>query len=200
MSLEEDVLNEKKKKATRGEACLPRLAQLNFYVKCRLAKPVQLPLDEAILSEEPWNMKVYDVIILTESTVEENTFMDAYCRKHNKKFISADSYGPFGRIFNDFGDKFEVLDKNGEDLQDVMIKHISNEEKGLVELLPTLKHKFEDGDEVLLTEVVGMDLLPGLEHEDKELKSKNINETIHKVQVLTPYSFRIGDTRNYSPY
>lgn len=88
---------------------------------------------------------------MTESTVEENIFINEYCRKTGKKFISADSYGAFGRIFNDFGDKFEVMDKNGEELQDVMIKSISNEEKGLVELLPITKHKFEDGDEILLT-------------------------------------------------
>jgi molybdopterin/thiamine biosynthesis adenylyltransferase len=50
LNLEEDLLNEKKKKATRGEACLPRLQQLNYYVKCILAKPVPLPLDESILT------------------------------------------------------------------------------------------------------------------------------------------------------
>ena len=77
--------------------------------------------------------------------------MNEYCRKHSKKFIAADSYGVFTRVFNDFGEKFEVLDKNGEDLQDVMIKSISNEEEGIVELIPNAKHKFEDGDEVLFT-------------------------------------------------
>lgn len=59
--------------------------------------------------------------------------------------------GAFCRIFNDFGDKFEVLDKNGEDLQEVMIKNISNEEIGVVELHPTVKHKFEDGDEITIS-------------------------------------------------
>jgi ubiquitin-protein ligase len=34
LNLEEDLLNEKKKKATRGEACIHRLKQLNYYVKC----------------------------------------------------------------------------------------------------------------------------------------------------------------------
>jgi molybdopterin/thiamine biosynthesis adenylyltransferase len=34
LNLEEDMLNEKKKKNTRGEACMPRLKQLNYYVKC----------------------------------------------------------------------------------------------------------------------------------------------------------------------
>lgn len=56
-------------------------------------------------------------------------------------------------MFNDFGDKFEVLDKNGEELQEVMIKNISNEVEAVVELLPNTKHKFEDGDEVLISEI-----------------------------------------------
>ena len=42
-----------------------------------------------------------------------------------------------------------------------MIKNISCEEEGLVELLPITKHKFEDGDEVLITQIEGMELLPG---------------------------------------
>ena len=73
-----------------------------------------------------------------------------FCRKFGKKFISTDVYGVFGRIFNDFGDNFEVLDKNGEELPDCMIKNISCEENGLVELLDmsTNRHKLENNDEV----------------------------------------------------
>ena len=151
LSLEEDLLNEKKKAITRAEACLPRLQQLNFYVKCRLAASEPIPLDEALLEKEPWNFEQYDLIILTEASNEVIIFLNEFCRKRGKKFLVADTYGVFARVFNDFGDKFEILDKNGEDLQDVMIKSLSNEEQGIVELLPNLKHKFEDGDEVLIT-------------------------------------------------
>lgn len=94
-----------------------------------------------------------NVIILTEATYDEIIFINEYCRKKGKKFICADAYGVFTRVFNDFGDAFEVLDQNGEDLQDVMIKSISNEEEGLVELLPITKHKFQDGDEVVFSGV-----------------------------------------------
>jgi hypothetical protein len=50
------------------------------------------------------------------------------------------------------------LDKNGEELVDTIIKSISNEEKGLVELLGNAKHKLEDGEEVLINGVEGMKL------------------------------------------
>ena len=66
LNLEEDVLNDKKKKKTRGEACLPRLKQLNYYVKCTLAPDEPLPKDAQSLKD--WNMGNYDVIILTEAT------------------------------------------------------------------------------------------------------------------------------------
>jgi hypothetical protein len=52
----------------------------------------------------------------------------------------------FSRIFNDFGSEFVILDKNGEELQEVMIENISNAEEGVVTLLPGFKNKFEDGD------------------------------------------------------
>ena len=56
-------------------------------------------------------MEAYNVIILTEATNEEITAFDDYCRATGKKLIVADAYGVFTRVFNDFGDKFEVLDK-----------------------------------------------------------------------------------------
>jgi len=52
-----------------------------------------------------------------------------------------------------------VLDKNGEELQDCMIKSISIDEKALVELLPNAKHKFEDNDEVTFVGIDGMKLI-----------------------------------------
>ena len=76
-----------------------------------------------------------------------------------------------------------------------MIKNITNEEEGLVELLPITKHKFEDGDEILLTQVVGMDRINQAVGE-----TASINETIHKVKVLTPYTFRIGNTLGFDKY
>lgn len=42
------------------------------------------------------------------------------------KYISADFCGAHSRILNDFGDKFEVLDKNGEEPVEVVIKSITS--------------------------------------------------------------------------
>ena len=67
----------------------------------------------------------------------------------------------FGRVFNDFGDNFEVLDKNGEELLDTIVRSISSAEEGVVELLGNQKHKFEDGDETMIVDVQGMKLKEG---------------------------------------
>lgn len=72
---------------------------------------------------------------MCEQSESVNSVVNAVCRKNNVKFIAADVYGAFCRIFNDFGDKFEVLDKNGEELVDVNITSFSAEEKGKIEIL-----------------------------------------------------------------
>jgi len=76
--------------------------------------------------------------------------VDNFCRKHKIKFLSADLLGPFARLFNDFGENFEVADKNGEDPVEVMVSSISNDEKGIVKLLDGIKHPYEDGDSVII--------------------------------------------------
>lgn len=90
---------------------------------------------------------------------QTNIAINNFCRQSNIKFISADLLGPFSRLFNDFGDKFEVVDKNGEDPVEVMVASISNEEKGIVKLLPGVKHPYEDGDSIVISGVEGMEVL-----------------------------------------
>lgn len=169
-------------------------------MRCKAAPSVPIPHDHAELEKEPWLFKSMDVIILTEADFATAVAVNEYCRANNKKFILAQLAGVFGRVFNDFGESFEVMDKNGEELIDTIIKSISNDERGLVELLGNQKHKFEDGDEVLISGVEGMKLKEGEKHDDAEVKSDSINDTIHKVLTVSPYSFKIGDTRKFTPY
>jgi len=68
-------------------------------------------------------------------------------------------HGVFGRVFNDFGNEFECLDKDGEELQDSLIKNIKIGEKTVIEL--HAKHKFAEGEEFILIGVDGMKLIEG---------------------------------------
>ena len=100
----------------------------------------------------------------------------------------------FSRIFNDFGSEFIVLDKDGEEMQEVMIENIDLAgEKTVVTLLPGFKHRFQDGDVVKLREVKGM---LGKEN------GSSINGSEFKVKIVNPQSFELEgcDLRKYSPY
>ena len=82
--------------------------------------------------------------------------IDEICRKRGVKFINVDVRGPWGYLFNDFGEEFEVIDKNGEDPIEVMIEDISNAEKGVVRLLKGTRNPYEDGDSIIIRGVEGM--------------------------------------------
>lgn len=54
---------------------------------------------------------------------------------------------------------------------------------------------------MLLTQVEGMKLKEGEKADpSQQEKVDSISETVHKVTVLTPYSYTIGDTRKYEKY
>jgi ubiquitin-activating enzyme E1 len=101
----------------------------------------------------------------------------------------------FGSCFNDFGGNFSVLDKNGEELAEIMIKSITLSEDGkvIVSVLDNYKHKFEDSDVIQLKEVNGM--------VDSEGKSINDIEQI-KIRVIDTSSFELLglDIQKYSKY
>jgi ubiquitin-activating enzyme E1 len=118
--------------------------------------------------------------------------LNDYCRKNGSSFISADCYGPYGQIFNDFGDNFEVLDKDGEEPVEVLIDDISIAEKGVVKLVNGHRHPYSDGDTIRIQGVKGMRQV------DKEELS--INGTIHTITCINPFSFEIGNTTGYGPY
>lgn len=51
-------------------------------------------------------MKDYQVVITTIHDESEIKILDNYCRKNGVKFIAVKCAGPYGTVFNDFGDKF----------------------------------------------------------------------------------------------
>ncbi len=184
---------------------MQKLQQLNYYVKV------------SVLSEqlEEDVVKAHDVVILTDAdSIEQVVETNRWCRKHKVKFLLAESVGLFGRVFADFGEKFPVFDKNGEELQDVMIQEIKEtlieekktvlgedgEEKqqvtkvakAMVHVLQGTRHNYEDGDEVELREIQGM----------KGADGKSVNGEIFKVVVVSPEKFLLEglDLGKFSPY
>ncbi|XP_055329553.1 ubiquitin-like modifier-activating enzyme 1 [Paramacrobiotus metropolitanus] len=160
----------------RADVCFPRLAELNIYVDVR---PHTAPLTAAFL-------KKFQVVVLTETTVEEMIRVNDICREHGAAFLAANTRGLFGQVFCDFGKDFTVLDTNGEPPLTAMISLITHDDKGLVTAADEARHGLEDGDHVTFQEVQGMTEL-------------NTHEPI-KIKYVNPYSFAIGDTSHFSPY
>eukprot|EP01022_Parablepharisma_sp_SALTPOND_P020985 TRINITY_DN395_c0_g1_i1.p1 TRINITY_DN395_c0_g1~~TRINITY_DN395_c0_g1_i1.p1 ORF type:complete len:5656 (-),score=802.26 TRINITY_DN395_c0_g1_i1:1614-18581(-) len=183
----------------RATASVNRLQQLNYYVKVS-SMTTPLPITESELDALGFNK--YTVVILTECNYKLQLALDQYCRKHKIALIVTDVKGTMCKVINDFGSKFEVLDPDGEEPKECMIKEITNEEEGLVTTITGQRHGFADGDTILLKEVEGMNLVS---EEKKEIpmgeaKTESINGTIHTVKFVDPFKFRIGDTRKYTKY
>lgn len=103
----------------------------------------------------------------------------------NAGFIYGGNLGLYGFAFVDFGDHHPVFDATGEEGKVIHIAGITQEEQGLVCLHEEKKHGLNDGDTITFREVKGM---------------TEINGKQFKVEIKSPHSFLIGDTRNFSSY
>lgn len=131
----------------RAECILYKIRELNIYVKVEIA--TMKDITEQFL-------KTYSLVFVTELPLKDQMKLNEQCRANKVKFTSADFRGAHCRVFNDFGDSFEVLDKNGEEPTEVIIKSITNATNGVVTLLDGAKHPYEDGEVVHLKNVEGM--------------------------------------------
>lgn len=153
-----------------------QLSSLNVYVR---VSAWTNKLDEDFLSK-------FQVVVLTNSPLEEQLRVGAFCHSNNIKFIVADTRGLCGQLFCDFGESFEVRDTNGETPVSAMIAHISKDNPGIVTCTDEESHEFTDGMFVNFSEIQGM----------TELNSYGPIE----IKVRDSYSFSICDTSNFSEY
>ncbi|KAL4512083.1 hypothetical protein ABPG72_005085 [Tetrahymena utriculariae] len=181
----------------RAEACLQDIQLLNHYVRVD-TNISQINADTSTFQEN-LHLQDYHVVILTECySFDILTAINAFCRTRSIKFIYTQVQGPFGLFFNDFGDNFEVIDKNGEDPVELVIQNIEQIQAGdksnklKVTLLPGFKHPYEDKDKVIIKEVQGMNVLNN--------QSKSINDSIFEIQTLNSNSFYLITNNQYSPY
>ena len=65
------------------------------------------------------------VIVLCDSTLDEQLLIGDYAHENDKRFIVADTKGLFAEIFCDFGESFTVYDTNGEQPLSIMISAIT---------------------------------------------------------------------------
>uniref|UniRef100_A0A672PWV1 E1 ubiquitin-activating enzyme n=1 Tax=Sinocyclocheilus grahami TaxID=75366 RepID=A0A672PWV1_SINGR len=137
----------------RAEVSQPRLAELNSYV------PVTA--FTGTLTNE--YLTKFQVVVLTNSSLDEQICIGDFCHSNGIKLIVADTRGLFGQLFCDFGEEMTVFDTNGEQPLSAMISMITKDSAGVVTCLDETRHGFESGDSVTFTEVQGMTELNGCE-------------------------------------
>ena len=180
-------LEEKDIGFNRAERSIYKLQELNYYVKISLNKDdiFKNNLDENII--EKLGFKKFNVIILTECDNDTIILFDKFCRKNNIYLIVCDVYGCVGRIVNDFGNDFEVIDKDGESIKECYVQNIkiSNENNNeiIISTNKGEKHGFEDGD-----------LIEFYDFNDNVHKNlNNLNRKQFEIKVLSPNDFKIED-------
>ncbi|NXO36614.1 UBA1 enzyme, partial [Locustella ochotensis] len=163
----------------RAKASQQALAELN---PCVVVEAYTGELSEAFLAS-------FQVVVLTESSLEEQLHVGDFCHAHGICFIVADTKGLAGQLFCDFGERFVVDDPAEGDPVSAAVQHISQGNPGVVTCMGTENSHgqfFYDGDLVTFSGVQGMTELNG-------------QEPI-PVRVLDAFRLEIGDTSSFSPY
>uniref|UniRef100_A0A9R1SD38 E1 ubiquitin-activating enzyme n=2 Tax=Cyprinus carpio TaxID=7962 RepID=A0A9R1SD38_CYPCA len=99
----------------RADVSQTRLAELNSYV------PVTSYT--GVLTNE--YLTKFQVVVLTNSSLDEQISLGDFCHSNGIKLIVADTRGLFGQLFCDFGEEMTVFDTNGEQPLSAMISMIT---------------------------------------------------------------------------
>lgn len=109
------------------------------------------------------------------------------CRKSNVGFILAQTFGPSGFVFLDYGEAHIIRDADGEDTKSFIVVSASNENPAIITVHEDKRHKFQDGDYVQFREVEGM----------TELNSLPPTQ----IEVIDGFSFKLKvDATSFSAY
>ncbi|CAF4856887.1 unnamed protein product [Rotaria sp. Silwood1] len=161
----------------RAEVVHHKLAELNNYVHVKFSsKRINDHLTED---------KKFNIIVLTNSSLDEQIFISEYCRKCQIKFLNASTKGLFGQIFCDLGENFQVIDTNGENPLVRVVTGITHDEDGIVFMPTDVRHGFEDGSYVTFTGVQGM---------------TEVNDREFKINTPSPFTITIGNTSQFGIY
>ncbi|KAM6300936.1 LOW QUALITY PROTEIN: ubiquitin-like modifier-activating enzyme 7 [Aegotheles albertisi] len=163
----------------RAEASQRALAELN--------PSVTVVAHTGELSED--FLASFQVVVLTESPLEEQLRVGDFCHAKSICFIVADAKGLAGQLFCDFGEHFTVDDPAEGDPLHAAVQHISQGNPGVVTCVGTEDsrgHRFCNGDLVTFSRVEGM----------TELNS----QAPIPVRVLDAFKLEIGNTSSFSPY
>jgi len=131
-------------------------------------------------------LRNFSVVVINDYYIKGKLIdMNEFCRQNKIGFIYTGTLGLYGFCFVDYGEKHEILDKNGEEPLNAIVVNINKDEEGLVEVHEEKRHGFEDDDWVTFSEVEGM---------------TEVNGKLFQIKVVNPFKFKIGNTSKFSDY
>lgn len=129
----------------------------------------------------------YGCVVATSGSFLDLIRVNTMCRSLGVAFVAANCRGLFSFVFADFGDSFAVLDETGELAGSILVEGITQDFPATVTVVEEQRHGLENGDEVLLSGVKGMEELN--------------RPTPYSVTVTGVHSFTIQeDTRSFGRY
>jgi len=139
----------------RSIVCKDKLAELNRYVKVE-------SLDcEISVEDMDWSTVLKDfscVVISIPLPLKTLYTLNDICRANECGFIYTHTCSVFGQIFCDFGDKFVVTDKDGENPVSCQVEQILCTNPAAVKVLEDHgRHGLETGDCVTFDRVNGLE-------------------------------------------
>jgi len=161
--------NESNLGQNRAEICLSQIQELNPYVKCSVSNVDLNAVDLTYFDQ-------FKCVILTDAVLNVQLRINDYCHSKSIYFISGDVRGVFSWAFCDFGEHFEVFDKNGEENKEMLIGEVSKSNPCIISCLNDERHEFEDGDIVSFREIKGI---------------AELNGKCHRIKVISPSKFSI---------
>ncbi|KAL4441756.1 hypothetical protein ABPG74_008753 [Tetrahymena malaccensis] len=167
----------------RAEVSIKKIQALNEYVSCDFSMNYN-----DLFNQTAFFIQNYNVVILSNLDTKLATKINNICREKSIGFIYTQSYSVYSRVFCDFGSSFTVIDKDGEQAQEYLIKSISRDNSGLITLQTGTKHSLQDGDIIELKEVIS------------QSDGKSFNLQQFKVKIKDNNSFYIGDTQQFGTY
>lgn len=199
----------------RASSVASQLQELNSMVMVRSHNGA---MDEELVAQ-------HNVVVVCGLAGDELVRWNDFCHARNIGFLACDARGVAGYLFADYGERFVVRDKTGENPVTRIITNISNEEEGVVTLLGAFgedggrMHGIQDDEHegwVEITDVEGMDATDGKHPTSiNECEAFRIKTATKKVMqevvkngekqwvektVFDPYRLIIGDTTRFSAY
>ena len=144
-----------------------RIAELNSYAKVEIVNQTQIEEEK------------FTVVVTANQVIEKESMYNKIARSLKVPFIGIQSRGVFGRLFNDFGDDFKVLDISGEESKFGGIESFKKQDDHFI-MTTIERHGLQTGDYVTFDECM---------HDKVELKI----DGKYKVFQINPVSVRLID-------